>query len=77
MGFQKFKFLGDLVVIQQYKKGNFGDEVVSISNYRGSHCGLPHSSVPLLVDAYKSGLLSHDFAHIRGHATQLVIADHF
>ena len=42
MGFQKFKFLGDLVVIQQYKKGNFGDEVVSISNNRG----FPHSSVP-------------------------------
>ena len=31
MGFQRFKFLGDLVVIQQYKKGNLGDEVTSIS----------------------------------------------
>ena len=31
MGFQKFKFLGDLVVIQQYKKGNLGDEMTSVS----------------------------------------------
>ena len=30
MGYQKFKFLGDLVVIQQYKKGNLDDDVMSV-----------------------------------------------
>ena len=26
MGYQKFKFLGDLVVVQQYRKGNLDDD---------------------------------------------------